>query len=110
MKLFQINLTRDEVNEINRAVDPFSIPKYKAYSDAQCFGRFPGRDFYEHVADLATADLEEAFHIGNMGPEERITRRARMHSVSVGDVLVTEAGDAFIVMACGFAPVAGWTN
>lgn len=105
LKLYQINLSRDEVNAANSGQ---KFPKLTAYRDAMCLGYFTGREFYEHVADLATDDLEEAFGIGNIGPEEKITRYARMHSVSVGDVLVTDAGQAYIVQNIGFAHLDNW--
>lgn len=54
---------------------------------------------YEHVATLDTDDLNEAFEIGNIGPEEKITRLKPMHSVSVGDVLVREGEDDLLVVA-----------
>lgn len=105
IKLYQISITREESREINRAANPHAIPKYKAHCDASILGKFPGREFYEHVADIDAADLDAAFEIGNIGPEARITRRAAMHSVSVGDVLVLEDGTAHIVASFGFNPV-----
>jgi len=59
-------------------------------------------DKYVHVADLDADSLNEAFEIGNIGPEDRYTRYARMHSVSVGDILVEETGQAHIVASFGF--------
>jgi hypothetical protein len=107
MKLYQINLTRADCDRANRGE---VFPKLTAYRDASMLGEFPGREFYSHVADLATADLDHAFEIGNVGPESKITRHAPMHSISVGDVLVpteahAEAGIGFIVQSVGFAPV-----
>jgi len=58
---------------------------------------------YIHVADLATSDLNEAFEIGNIGPEEKYTRFARMHSVSVGDVLMIDQDpNIYVVAKVGF--------
>jgi len=85
IKLLQIVITREDARRINAGE---KLPKYVAHLHASCEGEFPGRDFYEHVADLDVTDLDEAFTVGNIGPEERITRHAPMHSVSVGDVLV----------------------
>ena len=56
---------------------------------------------YEHVADLDTDDLQKAFEIGNIGPEEAYTRYKPMHSLSVGDILVKD-GVAHIVADFGF--------
>lgn len=106
MKLFQIEMTREIADRVNAG---FRVPAYEAHLKASCFGEFPGQGFYRHVADIATTDLDEAFHIGNVGPEEKLTRYAPMHSVSVGDVLVLDDGRAFIVKACGFdLIVKGW--
>lgn len=105
MKLYQITISREESREINRAANPHAIPKYKAHCDASILGKFPGREFYAHVADLATNDLDAAFEIGNIGPESSITRHAPMHSVSVGDVLVLDDGSAHIVASVGFNPI-----
>ena len=59
-------------------------------------------DKYVHVADLDTDNLDEAFEIGNIGPEEKYTRYSRMHSVSVGDILVEKTGQAHVVASFGF--------
>ena len=58
-------------------------------------------DKYEHVADLDVQDLNEAFQVGNIGPESKYTRYKPMHSVSVGDILV-EDNKVSIVASCGF--------
>jgi hypothetical protein len=54
---------------------------------------------YKQVCTIDTDDLNEAFEIGNIGPEEKITRLDRMHSLSVGDVLVREGEDDLLVVA-----------
>lgn len=59
-------------------------------------------DKYVHVADLDADNLNDAFEIGNIGPEEKYTRYARMHSISVGDILVEETGQAHVVASFGF--------
>ena len=57
---------------------------------------------YEHVADLDAATLDEAFEVGNIGPEEKIVRHSdRIHSLSVGDILEVD-GEKFIVARRGF--------
>ena len=62
-------------------------------------------DKYEHVADLDVNDLNEAFEVGNIGPESKYTRHKPMHSISVGDILV-ESNDGLyitsIVASTGF--------
>ena len=57
---------------------------------------------YEIVCEIEAANLDEVFEIGNIGPEEKITRIAPMHSVSVGDVIRTDRGRCFVVSNFGF--------
>ena len=40
-----------------------------------------------------------------MGPEQNIERLAQMSSVSVGDLIVDEDGDKYVVASFGFDPV-----
>lgn len=93
-----------------------TITVYQMSSDAiEKTGAFPmfyGKDglfdldkniqHYDKVADLNVETLDEAFEVGNIGPEEKYTRYKRMHSVSVGDILVKETGEAFVVADFGF--------
>ena len=64
-------------------------------------------ELYEHVADLDAKDLNEAFEIGDIGPEEAYTRYKPMHSVSVGDILVETCGTVSIVADFGFDKLEG---
>jgi hypothetical protein len=105
MKLFQISLSASDAAQVNKGNT--QLPIYKAYCDALMSGDFPGKNYYTHVADLATDDLDYAFEVGNIGPEDLITRHAPMHSVSVGDVLEVNGG-GFMVKSMGFEAVEGW--
>ena len=59
-------------------------------------------DKYVHVADLDAKTLNEAFEVGNIGPEEKIVRYSdSIHSLSVGDILEVD-GEKFIVARRGF--------
>lgn len=59
--------------------------------------------YYVRVADILCADMHEAFAISNRGDrEQNIIRHERMHSISVGDILVNEIGQAFVVSPDGF--------
>lgn len=60
---------------------------------------------HKHVASIQCDSLQQVFDIGNMGPEEKITRYAPMHSVSVGDVIQTPEGEFFAVASFGFEKV-----
>lgn len=68
-------------------------------------GKFNPKDHldkYVHVADLDCDTLDDAFEIGNVGPEEKYTRYNSMHSVSIGDLLVDEQADTYVVASFGF--------
>ena len=62
------------------------------------------KDLYVHVANIATSDFNTAFEIGNIGPEGDINRIDSMHSISVGDILVSET-EQVIVAPSGFDKV-----
>ena len=105
-KVYQINLTDDEVDTINKANDHFAIPKGKANMDAMVGKYDPANfKFYEHVADIDAAGLEDVFEIGNIGPEEKITRHAPMHSLSVGDIVEDPTGARSIVKMMGYEAI-----
>tara|TARA_X000001316_G_C911659_1_gene26836 strand:+ start:404 stop:739 length:336 start_codon:yes stop_codon:yes gene_type:complete len=57
---------------------------------------------YKVVCEIEAVDLNEVFEIGNIGPEEKITRLDRMHSVSVGDVIQDDQNRLFVVSSFGF--------
>ena len=58
---------------------------------------------YELVATIEADDLEQVFEIGNIGPEDKINRIAdRMASISVGDVIIDENDERYIVAPEGF--------
>ena len=63
------------------------------------------KSYMEHVADIEARDLNDVFDIGNIGPEEKITRYKNMTSLSVGNVIVDEDDVANIVCGFGFAEV-----
>ena len=110
-KLYQIHLTDDQVDEINSSNE---VPAYYQHKLAVTmpFGDDNGAKrindvetaayLYSHVSNIEAGSLEGVFHIGNMGPEENIERLAPMYSVSVGDIVVDEAGIASVVDSFGF--------
>ena len=57
---------------------------------------------YKEVCAIEAEDLDEVFEIGNIGPEEKIERFDRMHSISVGDVIKTETHECYVVTPVGF--------
>ena len=97
--IYQIRIT-DEQHAMINEIGPESVPAYKIQRDFSFGPDFHGKEthelaaealdknYYTKVATFDCDDVREVFQIGNIGPEERITRHARMHSVSIGDVLV----------------------
>jgi hypothetical protein len=64
------------------------------------------RKWYKMVAVIKADSPEEVFQISNLGnQEDKITRLDRMRSVSVGDVLVDEFGNAEFVDTFGFKTI-----
>ena len=63
-------------------------------------------DCYTKVAEVAADDLEHVFEVGNIGPEDRITRLDKMHSISVGDIIADADGNCSVVCNVGFTPLA----
>jgi hypothetical protein len=64
------------------------------------------KNHYQKVAVIEADGFDDVFAISNLGEEEHlITRLAPMHSVSVGDVIVDEAGKAVFVDMFGFGEV-----
>ena len=72
------------------------------YSKDGLFDLMDNIQYYEHVANLDVESLDEAFEVGNIGPEEKYTRFASMRSVSVGDILITDSGSTYVVADFGF--------
>ena len=56
---------------------------------------------YEHVATLDVQTLNEAYEVGNIGPEEKISRFSSMHSLSIGDILEWN-DERYIISRLGF--------
>ena len=77
----------------------------KAAMDARVLGEVDPVFFlsaYEDVAIIEAEDLDEVFEIGNIGPESKIERLGPMHSISVGDVIMTETYECYVVAPFGF--------
>ena len=77
----------------------------KAAMDARILGEVDPVFFlsaYEEVAAIEADTLDEVFEIGNIGPESKIERFDRMHSISVGDVIRNDKYECYVVAPCGF--------
>tara|TARA_R110000782_G_scaffold239521_1_gene325932 strand:+ start:26 stop:421 length:396 start_codon:yes stop_codon:yes gene_type:complete len=121
-KVFQIHLSYLQYTIL--AEGKFPVPKEQwrkriqlaMDEDAQSIDKYVSHaleeGFYDHVADIEATDLHDVFRVGNVGPEELITRQpivtewSPMHSISVGDVIEDTDGVRHVVLPRGFAPVA----
>ena len=110
--VFQIRLTEEMIdcaNAIGHTAACQQFPAYRHYMDTTHLGAKGYRGdaafkFYDKVATIEADSLEDVFTIGNIGPEHKITRHERMHSISVGDI-VWDGNDAHIVDCFGFVKV-----
>ena len=106
--LFQIVVTHsmiDQINNLGVALASETNPKVQAYYDSLLCRNIAenfNAGYYTKVAEIEATHLEQVYDIGNIGPEEKITRFDRMHSVSVGDVVVDERGFHHVVASIGF--------
>ncbi len=107
-KVLQVPLTEMDcmvINSIGWKEASAKFPSVNAYMLATVERKFQeafNTGEFKHVATIEADDLDEVFDIGNIGPEELITRHAPMHSVSVGDVIQTPEGEFFAVASMGF--------
>jgi len=99
----------DQVNRLGHEEAAQTFPEYRAYMDTMFKGSEGYKpeysEFYKPVCIIEADNLNRAFDVGNIGPEENITRLAQMHSVSVGDIIVDEAGKAVMVDRIGFKEI-----
>jgi len=110
--IYQIRITDAEVDLINeKGFD--AVPAKKAKIDMEfdfrghkigglAYDAFVENGYYTHVANIEAASPKEVFQVGNIGPEDQIERLDRMHSISVGDVIVDEEGQCIVVAPIGF--------
>jgi len=80
----------------------------KKHFDITFHGKIDGNDLfmYRPVCEIDANNLDEVFQIGNIGPEESIRRipDTRMHSISVGDIILNmETGEWKVVAKFGFS-------
>lgn len=106
--VYQIQFTKDESEAINKLGWDLAsrvMPRVRVHLEKESLEvvhKGFNEDLYEWVATIEANDLDDAFLIGNIGPEEQIERHSSMHSISVGDVLVADDGHAYHVSPVGF--------
>lgn len=96
---FAVYQTRDQETKINLMM------AFEDSETATTASTAWDKGLYTHVANITAADYNEVFEIGNIGPEQNIERLARMHSISVGDVIVGEDGTIVVVANVGFIAI-----
>jgi len=104
-KVYQIQIDANLSELINR--EGWNChEKATAYADAMCgmfemaLARFDS--VYTHVADVIADDLDHVFEVGNIGPADRIVRKDKMTSISVGNIIEDQQGVRHIVASNGF--------
>ena len=99
----------DEINSLGWAGAIAKYPAIGASMDAIKWGseKFDPKNlqFWSKVAEIDTNYLDEAFDIHNRGIEEKITRFADQHSLSVGDILF-DGTHYFMCNSRGFGKIA----
>lgn len=105
IKVYQIQLTNEEINAANRGDGAYTNPKIKAYFDRSFESTFKAENFqhYTCVANVYTDDMEEAFRLMNLWEDEsKIDTWGPCSSMSVGDILELEDGKLYRCASWGF--------
>ena len=102
IKVYQIRLTDAEIAAFNNGE---TSDRIKAYLFDRSFERtFKASNFqyYDHVANVDTNDMEEAFELMNLwNDESKVERLGPCSSMSVGDILDVN-GTLFRCASMGF--------
>ena len=105
--VYQINLTDAQQNEVNASdkrpefYNKFLDTRMSPTADAIV----AARDMYQPVAIIEATTPDHVFSIRHLGPFSAIKRLAPMHSLSVGDVIVDQNGNAVFVNDYEMEPV-----
>jgi len=106
--VYQIVIDKDLSDLINKEGFECHV-KALAYKQAMLEGDVRlgiQHDCYTKVAEVVADDLKHVFEVGNIGPEDRITRLEKMTSISVGDIIADADGVCSVVNNVGFTPLA----
>ena len=106
IKVYQIQLTNEEVDAINRDE---SFPKAKAFFDRSFDRLFKAENFqyYTHVANVDTDDMEEAFRAMNLWDDAAVVQKVGLwcSSMSVGDIIEDRDGKLYRCASFGFTSI-----
>ena len=100
IKVYQIQLTDAEIAAVNNGE---TSDRIKAYFDRSFERTFKAENFvhYDHVANVDTNDMEEAFAAMNLWEGATVEKLGTCSSMSVGDILEVD-GKLFRCASCGF--------
>jgi len=100
IKVYQIQLTDAEIAAVNNGE---TSDRIKAYFDRSFERTFKAENFqyYTHVANVDTNDMEEAFAAMNLWEGATVEKLGPCSSMSVGDILDVD-GKLFRCASCGF--------
>ena len=101
INVYQIQLTDAEIAAVNNGE---TSDRIKAYFDRSFERTFNADNFqyYTHVANVDTNDMEEAFALMNLWEDEsKVEKLGPCSSMSVGDILDVD-GKLFLCASCGF--------
>lgn len=105
IKVYQIQLTDAEVTAVNNGE---TSDRIKAYFDRSFDRTFKAENlqYYTHVANVDTNDMEEAFALMNLWEDEsKVEKLGPCSSMSVGDILVIECGWSYRCASMGFEKI-----
>ena len=100
IKVYQIQLTDAEIAAVNNGE---TSDRIKAYFDRSFERTFKAENFvhYDHVANVDTNDMEEAFAAMNLWEGATVEKLGPCSSMSVGDILEVD-GKLFRCASSGF--------
>jgi len=100
IKVYQIQLTDAEIAAVNNGE---TSDRIKAYFDRSFERTFKVENFqyYDHVANVDTNDMEEAFAAMNLWEGATVEKLGPCSSMSVGDILEVD-GKLFRCASFGF--------
>ena len=100
IKVYQIQLTDAEIAAVNNGE---TSDRIKAYFDRSFERTFKAENFvhYDHVANVDTNDMEEAFAAMNLWEGATVEKLGPCSSMSVGDILEVD-GKLFRCATFGF--------
>lgn len=110
IKVYQIQLTDEEINEINNSAEMPASGKIKAFMNRSFDTLFKAEDFqyYTHVANVDVDGFEQAFRAMNLWEDDenffRIDRVVGVpcSSMSVGDIVADHDGTLYRCASFGF--------